>query len=173
VFVDPTLGQPARQNAQDLVDDADRVVAANDKIFGTTGGPVSVIVFALNGATDGTGGADHMGCNYSQDTAIGGGGACGAESAWALRNASNFPEAALGRADDQGKAAGPAHYTVVLTEGHNLLVTDNATNKLYFYTTDKDKPIGTPLKLRASIELSKVGEEEIPINAINVEKVDK
>lgn len=64
VYVDPTLGQPALQNAQDLVDDADRVVAANDSIFGTTGGPVSVIVFALGGATDGTGGADHFGCNY-------------------------------------------------------------------------------------------------------------
>jgi hypothetical protein len=75
VYVDPTLGQPALQNALDLVDDADRVVAANDAIFGTTGDPVSAIIFALNGATDGTGGADHMGCNYSLDTANGGGGA--------------------------------------------------------------------------------------------------
>src|SRR6516165_3993709 len=64
VYVDPTLGPPAIQNAQDLVNDADRVTAANDAIFGTTGGPVSVIVFALGGATDGTGGADHMGCDY-------------------------------------------------------------------------------------------------------------
>ena len=73
VFVDPTLGQPAHQNAQDLVDDADRVVAANDAIFGTPGGPVSVIVFALGGVTDGTGGADHYGCNYEYK--IPGGGA--------------------------------------------------------------------------------------------------
>jgi hypothetical protein len=65
VFVDPTLGDPGLQNAQDLVNDADRVVTANDGIFGTTGGPVNVIVFALSGATDGTGGADHMGCDYS------------------------------------------------------------------------------------------------------------
>jgi hypothetical protein len=70
VYVDPTLGQPALQNAQDLVNDADRVVAANDALFGTTGGPVSVIVFALNGATDGTGGADHMGCDYTTGAAI-------------------------------------------------------------------------------------------------------
>jgi hypothetical protein len=70
VFVDPTLGQPAFQNAQDLVNDADRVVAANDALFGTTGGPVSVIVFALGGATDGTGGADHMGCDYTSGAAI-------------------------------------------------------------------------------------------------------
>jgi hypothetical protein len=70
VFVDPTLGQPALQNAQDLLDDADRVVAANNAIFGTTGGPVSVIVFALNGATDGTGGADHMGCDFTTGAAM-------------------------------------------------------------------------------------------------------
>lgn len=70
VFVDPTLGGQGLQNAQDLVNDADRVAAANDSIFGTTGGPVSVIVFALGGATDGTGGADHMGCDYTTGNAI-------------------------------------------------------------------------------------------------------
>jgi hypothetical protein len=70
VYVDPTLGQPGLQNAQDLVDDADRVVAANDAIFGTPGGPVSVIIFALGGATDGTGGADHGGCDYTTGAAI-------------------------------------------------------------------------------------------------------
>src|SRR6516162_3769861 len=70
VFVDPTLGAPALQNAQDLVNDADRVTNANDQIFGTIGGPVSVIVFALGGATDGTGGADHMGCDYETGSAI-------------------------------------------------------------------------------------------------------
>jgi hypothetical protein len=64
VFVDPTLGQPALQNAQDLLNDADRIAEANDAIFGTPGGSVSVIIFALDGATDGTGGADHYGCNY-------------------------------------------------------------------------------------------------------------
>ena len=64
VYVDPELGAPGMQNAQDLLNDADRVVTANDVIFGTTGGAVNVIVFALNGATDGTGGADHMGCDY-------------------------------------------------------------------------------------------------------------
>jgi hypothetical protein len=72
VYVDPTLGPPGLQNAQDLVNDGDRVAAANDALFGTAGGPVSVIVYALNGATDGTGGADHMGCNYSFDPQTGG-----------------------------------------------------------------------------------------------------
>lgn len=70
VYVDPSLGRPALQNAQDLVNDADRVVAANDALFSTTGGPVSVIIFALGGMTDGTGGADHMGCDYETGAAI-------------------------------------------------------------------------------------------------------
>jgi hypothetical protein len=70
VYVDPSLGQQALENAQDLVNDADRVVTANDGIFGTTGGPVSVILYALGGATDGTGGADHLGCDYTNGAAI-------------------------------------------------------------------------------------------------------
>jgi hypothetical protein len=65
VYVDPTLGAAALQNAQDLIKDGDRVVNANDTIFGTTGGAVNVIIFALNNATDGTGGADHNGCDYN------------------------------------------------------------------------------------------------------------
>jgi hypothetical protein len=64
------MGAPGLQNAKDLVNDADRVVAANDQIFGTTGGPVSVIIFALGGRTDGTGGADHNSCNYATGNAI-------------------------------------------------------------------------------------------------------
>lgn len=70
VFVDPTLGDPGLQNAQDLVNDADRVANANDAIFGTAGGKVSVIIFALDGRTDGTGGADHGGCDYNIGSAI-------------------------------------------------------------------------------------------------------
>jgi hypothetical protein len=70
VYVDPSLGAPGLQNAQDLLNDADRVASANDALFGTTGGPVSVIVFALGGQTDGTGGADHLGCDYQTGAAI-------------------------------------------------------------------------------------------------------
>jgi hypothetical protein len=70
VYVDPTLGAPALQNAQDLLADADRITSANDAIFGTTGGNVSAIIFALGGATDGTGGADHGGCDYQTGNAI-------------------------------------------------------------------------------------------------------
>jgi hypothetical protein len=64
VYVDPSLGQPAEQNAQDLLGDADRIEKFNDSIFGVPGGKVNVIIFALNGATNGTGGADHMACNF-------------------------------------------------------------------------------------------------------------
>jgi hypothetical protein len=70
VYVDPKLGPPGLQNALDLRSDADRVATANDEIFGTVGGSVSVIVFAMGGATDGTGGADHMGCDYETGSAI-------------------------------------------------------------------------------------------------------
>jgi hypothetical protein len=65
VFVDSSLGNEAMKNATDLVADADRICALNDAFFGTPGGKVQIIVFALGGATDGTGGADHMGCDYS------------------------------------------------------------------------------------------------------------
>jgi hypothetical protein len=70
VYVDPSLGQPALQNAQDLLTDADRIVQANNTFFGITGQPVDVIVFALGGQTDGTGGADHGGCTFSTGSAI-------------------------------------------------------------------------------------------------------
>jgi hypothetical protein len=58
------------QNAQELLADADRVVTSNNDIFGVPGDPVSVIVFALGGQTDGTGGADHDACNYTNGGAI-------------------------------------------------------------------------------------------------------
>jgi hypothetical protein len=70
IYVDPSLGAPGLQNANDLLNDADRVAGANDALFGTPGGPVSVIVFALGGQTDGTGGADHLGCDYQTGAAI-------------------------------------------------------------------------------------------------------
>jgi hypothetical protein len=53
-------------------------------------------------------------------------------------------------------SAGP-RYSVVETEAHNLIVTDNRSNTLYFYTVDKDKEVGSPLKLRGSIDLNQVG----------------
>jgi hypothetical protein len=57
-------------------------------------------------------------------------------------------------------AAGPK-YTVVDTEGSNLVVVDNSTNTLYFYTEDPGKEVGDDLHLRGSIDLSEVGKPVI------------
>jgi hypothetical protein len=64
VYFDPELGDKGRQNAQDLLADADLVVQANDHFFGTSAGSVNVILWALDNKTDGTGGADHGACDY-------------------------------------------------------------------------------------------------------------
>jgi hypothetical protein len=67
-------------------------------------------------------------------------------------------------------AAGP-RFTVIETQGFNLLVTDNTANKLYYYTTDKDAAVGSPLKLRASLDLTQLGKEEIAIKGHNLENM--
>ena len=48
-------------------------------------------------------------------------------------------------------------YTVVDTEGTNLVVVDNGKNTLYFYTVEPGKECGDDLHLRGSIDLSHVG----------------
>ena len=63
-----------------------------------------------------------------------------------------------------------AHYTVVETEGHNLLVTDNGSNTLYFYTVDKGNPPGSELKLRAKVDLNQVGKPTIMPTDVNMQK---
>ena len=78
----------------------------------------------------------------------------------------------------QGPRGGPpfgsaARYSVIETQGFNLLVTDNAASKLYYYATDKDVPVGSPMKLRASLDLTQVGREEIKITAHNLENIRK
>lgn len=70
----------------------------------------------------------------------------------------------------QDKAASGPHYTVLETEGHNLIVTDNASNTLYFYTVDKGQPAGADLKLRASVDLNEVGKPLIKPKDINIQK---
>src|ERR1700749_2766647 len=70
VYVDQSLGAQGTQNAQSLLSGADSVVAQNNAFFAITGGPVDVIVYALGGATDGTGGADHGGCDFTTGSAI-------------------------------------------------------------------------------------------------------
>ena len=70
---------------------------------------------------------------------------------------------------DAGPVTGP-RYTVVMTEGHNLIVTDNGTNTLHFYTIDKDKEIGSDLKLRGSLDLNQVGKETLKPKNVQLQK---
>jgi hypothetical protein len=74
------------------------------------------------------------------------------------------------RAEPEGAAAAGARYTVVETEGHNLIVTDNQTQTLYFYTIDKDAKIGSDLKLRGKIDLKQVGKEVVKPSDVKLRK---
>jgi hypothetical protein len=61
----------------------------------------------------------------------------------------------MGAAEEKkAEAAGGARYTVVATDGAHLIVTDNATNRLYYYAIDKDGKIGDALKLRGTVDLT-------------------
>jgi hypothetical protein len=59
---------------------------------------------------------------------------------------------------DPAKGGLPGRYTVVDTEAFNLIVVDNQTNTLHYYTVDKDQPPGSDLHLRGSLDLNKVGD---------------
>ena len=61
-------------------------------------------------------------------------------------------------AQDKGSAMwSGARYNVIDTHATNLIVTDNKTNILYFYTIEKEKEPGAELILRGSIDLNEVG----------------
>ena len=76
-------------------------------------------------------------------------------------------------ADVQGaggnSSSGP-HFTVVETDGHNLVITDHAKSVLYFYTVDKGQTPGSDLKLRASVDLNEVGKPVIKPKDVNIQK---
>jgi hypothetical protein len=55
------------------------------------------------------------------------------------------------------KADGGASYTVVASDGTHLVVTDNKSNKLYFYAIEQGGKPGDELKLRGSFNLEDVG----------------
>ena len=77
-------------------------------------------------------------------------------------------DTAQGQGGKGGMGGGGAKYTIVETQGNNLLVTDNSTNTVYFYTVDKDGKVGDDLKLRASCDLTQVGK-----GVIKITKADK
>jgi hypothetical protein len=58
-------------------------------------------------------------------------------------------------------AKGPPRYSVVMTDGTHLVVTDNNTNKLHFYAIGPDQKIGDPLTLRGTVDLTEVGGKTI------------
>jgi hypothetical protein len=65
-----------------------------------------------------------------------------------------------GIAQDKVQKDTPAHrYTVVSSEGTNLIVVDNHKHTLLFYTVDHGAEPGADLKLRGTVDLTKVGEE--------------
>lgn len=66
IWYDPSLGPNGLDNANSLLADADRIVEMNNTIFGVPAQPVNVIMYAIGGMTDGTGGADHAACSFAQ-----------------------------------------------------------------------------------------------------------
>ena len=66
VYVDPSLGDRRFRTRTTCSPPPIRSCRQNNAIFGITGGAVDVIVFALGGQTDGTGGADHDGCDFTR-----------------------------------------------------------------------------------------------------------
>ena len=61
-------------------------------------------------------------------------------------------------------------YSVVHTEGTNLIVTDNQSNTLYFYTVDQGAEPGADLKLRGSLDLDRIGDEVLKPKLLKKEK---
>ena len=65
---------------------------------------------------------------------------------------------------------GNARYSVIHTEGTNLLVTDNQNNTLYFFTIEEDGKPGDDLILRGTLDLSQVGKGTIKPTLVNPRK---
>ncbi len=67
---------------------------------------------------------------------------------------------------NQSVVGGGPRYTVVDTDITNLMVVDNTTNLIHFYTVDPGKEPGSDLKLRGSLNLNEVGKPVLkPIKA--------
>jgi hypothetical protein len=65
VYYDPTLGPGGASLAQQIFATAAQTYASSQAFFNVPGQPVNVIFAAINGATDGSGGAYHYGCNFN------------------------------------------------------------------------------------------------------------
>jgi hypothetical protein len=60
-----------------------------------------------------------------------------------------------------GQPAAGARYCVVDSNASNLIIVDNKTNMLYFYTEEPGQEVGKDLHLRGSIDLNDVGKPVI------------
>jgi len=90
--------------------------------------------------------------------------------------AGSYAPLAFSQPDQKGAATVPGHprYDVVATEGHNLIVTDNSNHTLYFYTIEREKPIGSELHLRGTVDLTLVGKPVIkPTHLVGEERRPK
>ncbi|MCZ2341835.1 MAG: hypothetical protein LC104_08570 [Bacteroidales bacterium] len=70
------------------------------------------------------------------------------------------PTTSIAQGNGNAATNGPK-YAIVETDGTNLLVVDNSTNKMHFYTIDHDKQVGDELKLRGTLDLNQVGQKVI------------
>jgi hypothetical protein len=64
-------------------------------------------------------------------------------------------------AQKEGTVTRGAPYTVVGTDGSHIIVVDNSTSKLYYYSIDRDGKIGDELKLRGTVDLRDVGKPSL------------
>src|ERR1700674_793464 len=65
VYYDPSLGQPGADLADQLFARVATTYSDCQAFFNVPGQPVNVIIAAVNGPTDGSGGAYHYGCNFN------------------------------------------------------------------------------------------------------------
>jgi hypothetical protein len=78
--------------------------------------------------------------------------------------------------EDKGEARGATvapRYSIVHTEGHNLIVTDNQANKCYFYTIEADADLGAELHMRGYFDLTQVGQKTIKPTAGKLKRKGK
>jgi hypothetical protein len=65
VYYDPSTGRQGQTCAQKVHQGVDDIMSFCDRVFGVKGRGGNIIVAAVNGATDGTGGAYHYGCDFA------------------------------------------------------------------------------------------------------------
>ena len=65
VLYDPALGQSGADLADHIFASAGTTYSDSQAFFNVAGLPVNVIIAAISGATDGSGGAYHYGCNFN------------------------------------------------------------------------------------------------------------